>query len=100
MLGLHCQREIDGLECRFEPTDVVELYVGKCIRSQGEVTCIVCALPYHLKCLGADFDYPSKCGFCSIAVRNTTEEEDLTEATLDFVTDLSIYQSTINLYSS
>ena len=41
-----------------------------------------------------------KCGFCSIAVMNTTEEEVLTEATPDFVTDLSIYQSTINLYSS
>ena len=41
------------------------------------------------RCLGADFDYSAKCGFCSVAVMNATEEEDLTEATLDFVGDLS-----------
>ena len=38
---------------------------------------------------GADFDYSAKCGFCSVAVMNATEEKDLTKATLDFVGDLS-----------
>ena len=58
-------------------------------RNQGRATCVGCTQPYHLKCLGADFDYSAKCGFCSVAVMNATEEEDLTETTLDFVGDLS-----------
>ena len=52
-------------------------------RNQGRATCVGCTQPYHLKCLGADFDYSCKCGFCSITVMNTTEEKDLTETTLD-----------------
>jgi len=36
-----------------------------------------------------DFDYSSKCGLCSITVMNATEEQNLTEAPLDFVGDLS-----------
>ena len=58
-------------------------------RNQGRATCVGCTQPYHLKRLGADFDYSSKCGFCSITVMNTTEEKDLTETTLDFDSDLS-----------
>ena len=72
------------------PTTVKCYKCSKTIRrNQGRATCVGCTQPYHLKCLGADFDYSSKCGFCSITVMNTSEEKDLTETTLDFVSDLS-----------
>lgn len=72
------------------PTTVKCYKCRKAIRrNQGRATCVGCTQPYHLKCLGADFDYSCKCGLCSITVMNATEEENLTEATLDFVSDLS-----------
>lgn len=68
-------------------------------RNQGRATCVGCTQLYHLKCLGADFDYSSKCGFCSITTRNATEGEDLTDATLNFVTDLSEATNQRGFYS-
>ena len=49
-------------------------YLFKCSktirRNQGRATCVGCTQPYHPICLGADFDYSDKCGFCSAAVMN------------------------------
>lgn len=68
------------------PTTVKCYKCRKAIRrNQGRATCVGCTQPYHLKCLGADFGYSSKCGLCSITVMNATEEENLTKATVDFV---------------
>ena len=48
------------------PTTVKCYKYSKTIRrNQGRATCVGCTQPYHLKWLGADFDYSSKCGFCS-----------------------------------
>ena len=71
------------------PATVKSYKCSKTVRNQGRATYVGCTQLYHLKCVGAGFDHSSKCSFCSITTTNATEGEHSTEATLNFVTDLS-----------
>ena len=63
---------------------------SKCIKTirknQGKATCDGCNQPYHFKCLGAEFEFSSKCDLC---FTSPSVEEDLIETNLHCVADLS-----------
>ena len=43
---------------------------GTCLkiirRNQGQVSCLVCNLPHHFKCLGASFENNNTCTLCTV----------------------------------
>ena len=58
-------------------------------KNQGRATCVGCTQLYHLKCLGAEFEYSLKCDMCFNNAKDPMPHEDLIEMAIHGFAELS-----------